>query len=145
MSKPLFQSPALHGQQGGAALLEALIAILVFSVGLLGLAGFQAAAVKAQGEAKARADAAFVANQMVGDLWAVAPAQLAGCAGTYTATSSAKGCSAAGWGARIAQSLPNGSAVVAVNNTQVTITLTWQTPGIAEGHRYVHVANIVRN
>jgi len=134
---------AVPVNQKGAALLEALIAVLVFSVGLLGLAGFQVAAVKAQGEARARADAAFVANQMVGDLWALAPNQLAECAGTYDASST--GCNNAPWGERIQQSLPSGSAVVVVNNTQVTITLTWQTPGVADEHRYVHVANIVRN
>ena len=64
--------------QKGSALLEALIAIVVFSLGLLALAGAQANAIRAQGEAKARADAAFVANQVIGDLWSVAPNQLAG-------------------------------------------------------------------
>ena len=134
--------PSNAGQQG-MVLLEALIAILVFSLGLLGLAGAQASAIRAQGEAKARADAAFVANQIVGDLWAVAPNELGGCAGTYTAES--EGCNGAAWGERIEQSLPGGQAVVEINNTQATITLTWQSPGIGEEHQYVHVAAVARN
>lgn len=128
--------------QRGSVLLEALVAVLVFSVGLLGLAGFQAAAVRAQTDARARADAAFVANQMVGDMWSLSPGALADCSGTYDATST--GCGGK-WGDRIAQSLPDGSAVVAVNDTQVTITLSWKMPGAGETHNYVHVANIVRN
>lgn len=136
--------PALidSGQQG-MVLLEALIAVLIFSLGLLGLAGGQASAIKAQGEAKARAEAAFVASQIVGDLWAVAPNELSGCAGTYTAGS--VGCNGAAWGDRIAQSLPGGQAELEINNTQATITLTWRSPGIDEEHQYVHVATVARN
>lgn len=129
--------------QKGSALLEALIAIVVFSLGLLALAGAQANAIRAQGEAKARADAAFVANQVIGDLWSVAPNQLAGCAGTYTAASD--GCGGAQWGERLAESMPNGELEVEVENSQVTLTLTWQSPGSNEVRRYEHVANISRN
>lgn len=129
--------------QSGMALLEALIAILIFSFGLLGMAGFQAKSIKAQDEAKKRADAAFVANQIAGDMWGVPSAQLSTCAGTFTKGSS--GCAGSPWGSRIEQSLPGGQAVVEVDDTQVTITLTWRTPGVDEEHRYVHMANIARN
>lgn len=135
--------PVPRRRQAGVALLEAMIAILVFSLGLLGLAGFQALSIKAQGEAKARADAAFVANQIVGDLWSVDPGNLSSCAGTFVA--GGVGCNNAPWGNRVAESLPNGKAEVVVVNTQVTITLTWKTPGMDEEHRYVHMANISRN
>ncbi|GBG00965.1 hypothetical protein AZSI13_02920 [Azospira sp. I13] len=129
--------------QRGIALLEALIAILLFSLGVLGMAGFQAASIKAQDEAKKRADAAFVANQIVGDMWSVPKEQLATCAGTFSKGSS--GCGNAPWGERIEQTLPGGQAAVVINNTQVTVTLTWRTPGIDEEHRYVHMANVSRN
>lgn len=131
------------GIQRGSALLEALIAVVVFSLGLLALAGAQANAIRAQAEAKSRAEAAFLANQVVGDLWSVSPNQLAGCAGTYTADSD--GCGGANWGARLAESMPNGELEVEVDNNQVTLTLTWQAPGSNEVRRYEHVANISRN
>lgn len=133
----------MPGKQSGIALLEALIAILVFSLGLLGMASFQAQSIKNQNESKKRADAAFIANQIVGDMWGVAPDSLASCAGEFA--KGAKGCADAPWGDRIEQGLPGGKAEVVVAGTEVTITLTWNTPGIAEEHRYVHRANVVHN
>lgn len=138
---PLLNSCRKH--ELGMAMLEALIAILVFSFGLLGMAGFQAKSIKAQDEAKKRADAAFVANQIAGDMWGVASGQLASCAGTFS--KGPGGCGTSSWGDRIEKSLPGGQAVVAVDGTQVTITLTWYTPGVEEKHSYVHMANIARN
>jgi type IV pilus assembly protein PilV len=134
---------SLPEEQGGLAILEALIAVLLFSLGLLGMAGFQAASIKAQDEAKKRADAAFVANQIVGDMWSIPKEQLSTCAGTFTKGTT--GCGNAPWGDRIDQTLPGGQAEVVVNATQVTVTLTWTTPGVTEEHRYVHLANVSRN
>ena len=134
---------ALPQSQRGVALLEAMIAILLFSLGVLGMAGFQAASIKAQDEAKKRADAAFVANQIAGDMWSVPKEQLNTCAGVFSKGST--GCGNAPWGERIEQTLPGGQAAVVINGTQVTITLTWKTPGVSEEHRYVHVANVSRN
>lgn len=54
----------------GVVILEALIAILIFSMGILALVGLQAAMVKNAGDAKFRADASFVAQQRIGKLWA---------------------------------------------------------------------------
>jgi len=134
---------ALPDQQSGVALLEALIAILIFALGLLGMAGFQAQSIKTQDESKKRADAAFIANQIVGDMWGVAPNALASCAGEFAKGDT--GCEDAPWGDRIEQGLPGGTADVVVDGTEVTITLTWKTPGIDEEHRYVHRANVAHN
>lgn len=134
---------AMPGEQSGVALLEALIAILIFAFGLLGMAGFQAQSIKTQDESKKRADAAFIANQMVGDMWGVAPNNLSSCAGEFAKGD--EGCANAPWGDRIEQGLPGGSAEVVVAGTEVTITLTWNTPGVEEEHRYVQRANIAHN
>ena len=40
---------SLRSRQSGVMLLEALIAILIFSLGILGLVGMQASAVRASG------------------------------------------------------------------------------------------------
>lgn len=56
-------------RQAGVMLLEALLAILIFSIGILAIVGMQAAAIQDLGEAKYRSDAAFLANQVVADMW----------------------------------------------------------------------------
>ena len=56
-------------RQSGVMLIEALIALLIFSVGILGIVGMQSAAVQASGDAKYRSDAALLANQLIGRMW----------------------------------------------------------------------------
>ncbi len=50
-------------------LLEALIAILIFSVGIVGVVGMQASTIKASRDAKFRADAGLLANELIGEMW----------------------------------------------------------------------------
>ena len=57
-------------RQSGAMLLEALIAILMFSLGVLGIVGLQAVSIKLAGDAKYRSDAALLAEEMLGQMWA---------------------------------------------------------------------------
>ena len=54
----------MHNKQSGVMLLEALIAILIFSLGVLGIVGMQASAVKASRDAKYRADAGLLAARL---------------------------------------------------------------------------------
>jgi type IV pilus assembly protein PilV len=53
----------------GAALIEALVGILIFSIGILGLVGLQATMTRAQGAAKYRADAAYLSSEVIGAMW----------------------------------------------------------------------------
>jgi type IV pilus assembly protein PilV len=55
--------------QRGSMLLEGLLSVLIFSVGILSFVGMQAAAVRDTDEAKYRADASFLANQIIGRMW----------------------------------------------------------------------------
>ena len=57
-------------RQSGAYLLEALIGILIFSLGVLGIVGLQAASLRASSDAGLRAEAVFAANQYIGQMWA---------------------------------------------------------------------------
>ncbi|MDD2893421.1 MAG: hypothetical protein PHF20_05785 [Halothiobacillaceae bacterium] len=57
-------------KQTGVAIIEAMIAILIFSVGVLGIVGMQANMVKNTADSKYRADASYFAQQTVGTLWA---------------------------------------------------------------------------
>ena len=49
-------------------LLEALIAILIFSLGILGIVGMQASAIGASRDAKYRTDAGMLANEVIGQM-----------------------------------------------------------------------------
>ena len=59
----------MRKSQSGVMLLEALIASLIFSLGILGVVGMQASAVKASRDAKYRTDAALLANELIGEMW----------------------------------------------------------------------------
>lgn len=59
---------SLH-RQGGAYLLEALIGILIFALGVLGIVGLQAASLHTTADSQLRAEAVFAANQLIGQMW----------------------------------------------------------------------------
>jgi type IV pilus assembly protein PilV len=61
--------PQLRSSQSGMALIEAMVAVLVFAVGVLAMIGMQTLAVKTASDAKYRADAAYLANQLIGQMW----------------------------------------------------------------------------
>jgi type IV pilus assembly protein PilV len=61
--------PLQRAKQGGVMLLEAMLAILIFSLGVLAIVGMQATAVQDLGESKYRTDAALLANQVLADMW----------------------------------------------------------------------------
>ena len=109
----------LPRDQQGFALLEVLIAILIFSVAILGTVGLQAATVRHQTDAKYRVDASFLAEQAIGTMWADR---------TNLAGHAVKDEDVA--------ALPNGKRTIAVNGSQVTVTITWKLPGESVGHTY---------
>jgi type IV pilus assembly protein PilV len=55
--------------QAGSMLLEAFIAILIFSMGILAIVGMQASAVKTSADAKYRSEASLLANELIGQMW----------------------------------------------------------------------------
>lgn len=55
--------------QQGIVLLEALVAILIFSMGVLSLVGLQATMIKNSTNSKYRAEASFIAQQRIGLMW----------------------------------------------------------------------------
>lgn len=121
--------------QSGVILLEALLAILVFSVGVLTMVAFQAIAIKNNMQSKYRTDASFVANQIIGEMWVADPTQLSTLAGTYNDTSTT-------WGTRITKTLPSGSGNVAVASDIVTVTVSWQAPGEVSSHNIAQTVRI---
>lgn len=55
--------------QAGVMLIEALIGILIFSIGILALLGMQGSAIKNTADARYRSEAAFLASRIVGQMW----------------------------------------------------------------------------
>jgi type IV pilus assembly protein PilV len=62
--------------QAGGFLLEALIGILIFSFGILGIVGLQAASLRHTGESEYRAEAIYLANSLISKMWTDDPAVL---------------------------------------------------------------------
>ena len=69
------QTGARRAQAGGF-LLEALIGVLIFSFGILGIVGLQAASLRHTGESEYRAEAMYYANSLISQMWTDDPAGL---------------------------------------------------------------------
>lgn len=143
--------------QSGVMLLEALISIAIFSIGVLGLIGLQSAAIKNSTDAKQRAAAAFYANQIVGQMWSDDHATLSSYAHYAGGTASSQECSFSGtasanakvvdWVTAIRSDL-NGSAAAKLHQIRVgadnvvNVTLCWKNPEEAVYHWFTTVAQI---
>lgn len=119
---------ARQNGENGVVLLEALIAILIFSLGVLGIVGLQAAMIKNAGDARYRVDAAYIAQQRLGAM-AMDQSHLA----AYEET-----------GTDISTLLPDGTRDLAYDaNTRIaTVTVFWQQPGSDDVHKYETAAMI---
>ncbi len=62
--------------QKGAYLLEALVGILIFSFGILGIVGLQAQAIRFTNDSEYRAEAVYLANSLISEMWTVNRATL---------------------------------------------------------------------
>lgn len=116
--------PARSAQQG-AVLVEAMISILIFSMGILAIVGLQAALIKDTSDAKFRADASNIAQQRIGTMWSD-PGNLS----TYLETNT-----------DISTLLPGGLRTTTQSGVQYTVTVTWQQPGEAQ-HNFTTTATI---
>ena len=58
-----------RGRQQGVMLIEALIAILIFSIGILAVVGMQGVAIKNVTESRSRSEAAFLAQSLLAQMW----------------------------------------------------------------------------
>lgn len=132
----------LRDAQQGVMLIEALIGILIFSIGILALLGMQAVAMSATIDAKYRSEASFLANEIIGVMWAD-PANLA----DYETANCAATPRCSDWLDRVQTLLPNATGAnaptIEVNNRQVTVTVIWQPPGDSASNHVV-VAQIYR-
>lgn len=103
----------------GFMVLEVLIALLIFSLGVLGLVGLQARAAKDTGQAQYRAQAVLLANELVGMMWA-GDHSYTNLSTVYAAGSTDAGYVA--WIAKVKATLPRNVS------TDPTVTLTQVPP-----------------
>ena len=119
--------------QKGFTLLEVLVAIVVLSIGLLGLAGLMASSVRNNHSAYQRTQAAWLAYDMVDRMranktWAIAAANNYNVAlGAASASVNLAGTDMADWKAALASTLPAGDGSVAVNAATgaATVIVQW--------------------
>jgi type IV pilus assembly protein PilV len=138
------KKPHLPGQsarrgQRGVALVEALVGVLIFAFGIVGLVGLQVAMTRAQGAAKYRADAAYLSSQVIGFMWAdrtnLGKYNTGGECGTYAPCSN--------WVQKVESGLPAGAVEITTTaaSGEVSMTVTWSTA--AEGtHSHVVTSSI---
>ena len=114
------------GQQG-VMLLEALIGILIFSVGILAVVGMQAMAVKTAAESKYRMDASLYANEIIGIMW-LNKSTLS----SFSTTSGSSPAQMTQWQQRLERALPgvvqNPPTIQIDSGNVVTVTIFWQHP-----------------
>jgi type IV pilus assembly protein PilV len=143
----------LHGgthsrRQEGSYLLEALIAILIFSFGILGLIGLLGSSLRITNDARYRSEAANLASAMIADMWTMTAAQMDTQFGSG-------GSRLTSWQAKAASLLPSaGTNPPTVDLTQpglspqsrtVVVTVFWKLPGETELHKHLMTAQIGKN
>jgi type IV pilus assembly protein PilV len=147
MLKSLRPRPSQHG----LVLIEALVSILIFSIGILGLIGMQANAIAFSTDAKFRADAAIMANQILAQISVSDAGQLSSfahqtggtvCSPTGTASSNA---SVLDWidevNEAFAGASPQQQIIVNTLNGTVTVGICWQVSG-STPHNYTVINQI---
>ncbi len=139
--------------QRGVMLLEALISILIFSMGILAIIGLQASSVRLAGDAKYRADANLLANRLIGSMW------LANTSPSLAADfSSPGGAQYLAWNSSVGATLPvagvsapevtiaqSGISAASVVSSAVTINIYWSAPGEGTVHKYTTRTQINNN
>jgi type IV pilus assembly protein PilV len=106
----------------GFTLIEILVSLLIFSVGILGMAGFQAMSTRTSVDASERSRAALMANELVAQMWQARDTSLAEDV-------------VEAWGDRLADTkvsgLLDGKGVITELDDaagSVLITITWTSP-----------------
>ncbi len=124
--------PARPARTRGFSMLEALVSVVVLSMGLLGVAALQGVGLRANSSASYRSQAAWFAAQMIEEARAQRAGVISGGGGVVGTLGSAV-CNSAGstplarWQARIACALPSGQGGVAYNafTQRLTVTVRW--------------------
>lgn len=145
-------SSASRRAQSGAFLLEALVGVLIFAFGILGLVGLQAQAIRNTNDLQYRGEAIQIANAAMGRMWTMDRTQL------KTSYEGDKGTGGEGYTtlAEAAERLPGNNldankptvtveAGPTATSSLVTVTVRWQLPGESTPHQYVGSVMVGQN
>jgi type IV pilus assembly protein PilV len=99
----------------GVALIEVMVGLLIFLVGVLGVIGLQAKAIQFTVQAEDRSRAALLANELVAQMWT-------------QQTTALPDDTVKAWQARVGDSLPGGTASVSTSAGVATVTIQWSSP-----------------
>jgi len=132
-------------------MIEVLVAVLLFAIGILGLVGLQASMTNAQTESKVRSDAANLVDELAAVMWSEVGTSIANLSAFKSA-----GCGGnlrcAAWQTKIGEVLPGGTLDSLAfdetvtdtsdpNHGMVTVTLKWALPN-GSGHQYIATFNV---
>lgn len=141
MSGCVGSGPGRRAQSRGAVLLEAIIAILIFSTGVTGALLLLATAVRENSAALYRAQAAMLIDSALAEMWS-GDRSHAGIATRYAATAPTY----LNWKARVAATLPGVSgkppSVLVAPDSTITLAVYWREPGKAAFHELVTVTRV---
>ncbi len=120
-------------RQSGFTLLEVLVAILVLSIGLLGLAGLMASSIRNNHSAQQRTQATWLAYDVIDRMRVNRPAAIASsnnydvALGAASGSAGLAGVDITGWKATLANALPAGDGSVDVDSVtrEVTVVIQW--------------------
>jgi type IV pilus assembly protein PilV len=119
----------VRASQSGVALIEVLVSVLLFSLGILGLIGLQARAINLSVDAEDRNRAALIANDIATTMWTTRTVSIDPEAGEPSWNDRASNPEAGG--------LPGGSVQITSNTATNTadILITWHPPQRATGEQ----------
>lgn len=147
--------PCRPGPARGFTLVEVLVSVAVFALGVLGMVRLQATAVKMSTDAQQRAEATFLAEQLLARMLISDPATAASfshhpdgstrCAPTGAASTNAQ---VLQWLAEVAAAFPRASAdeqqvAVTMPGNEVVIRLCWRNSE-ADSPHMLEVSNRVQ-
>ncbi len=123
----------VSAHMAGFAILEVLVALLIFMFGVLGMVGLQGSMTRIETESKIRADAANLAREAISTLWTADLGNLANYNGS--ACDDEPRCKE--WQDKVMAALPDGSGSLDVDSGtgDVTITIQWKLPD-GQTHKY---------
>lgn len=143
------KTPRLKDHQG-FTLIEVLVSILIFSVGIVGLVGMQSLMISHSIDAENRIEAGHFANQLIGQMWGDRGANDANLDTYDTVDGGTRpdGHYLVSWITNVQANLPGASGgsapLVRVTGNQVDITIFWRLPSDSQTHSYSTTAIITQ-
>lgn len=146
-----------RNRASGFVLLDAMVAILIFSIGILGMVALQSSAIQLTSNANYRVTAAMMADQIIAQMWTdptnVANSGYATGGTQYNAWIKTIDCATAASTTSVClpgvtknpPTITIGTPVTynGINpNYLVTVTINWQAPNDSTAHDYVSITQI---